>query len=78
MRALALVGVLLAATPAAADPRRQTLIASVLEDFARLSEADCPAQARGQSASRRAPCVIAASIAHATEVSAPLPRRVPR
>jgi len=31
---------LFAATPVAQDPRRQTLIASVLEDFARLSEAD--------------------------------------
>ena len=29
-----------AATPVAQDPRRQTLIASVLDDFARLSEAD--------------------------------------
>jgi hypothetical protein len=29
-----------AATPVAQDPRRQTLIASVLEDFARLSEVD--------------------------------------
>jgi hypothetical protein len=29
-----------AATPGAQDPRRQTLIASVLEDFARLLEAD--------------------------------------
>ena len=29
-----------AATPIARDPRRQTLIASVLEDFARLSGAD--------------------------------------
>ena len=28
---------LFAATPAAQDPRRQTLIANVLEDFARLS-----------------------------------------
>lgn len=31
---------LFATTPVAQDPRRQTLIASVLEDFARLSEAD--------------------------------------
>jgi hypothetical protein len=29
-----------AATPAAQDPRRQTLIATVLEDFARLREDD--------------------------------------
>jgi hypothetical protein len=29
-----------AATPVAQDPRRQTLIASVLEDFARLSDID--------------------------------------
>jgi hypothetical protein len=29
-----------AATPVAQDPRRQTLIASVLDDFARLAEAD--------------------------------------
>ncbi len=29
---------LFAATPVAQDPRRQTLIASVLEDFARLSD----------------------------------------
>ena len=31
---------LFATTPVAQDPRRQTLIASVLEDFERLSEAD--------------------------------------
>jgi hypothetical protein len=31
---------LLAATPAARDPRRKTLIANVLEDLRRLSEAD--------------------------------------
>jgi hypothetical protein len=31
---------LFAATPVAQDPRRQTLIASVLEDFTRLSEAE--------------------------------------
>jgi hypothetical protein len=31
---------LFAATSVAQDPRRQTLIASVLEDFARLTEAD--------------------------------------
>jgi hypothetical protein len=31
---------LFAATPIAQDPRRQTLIASVLEDFARLTEID--------------------------------------
>jgi hypothetical protein len=31
---------LFAATPAAQDPRRQTLIATVLEDFARLREDD--------------------------------------
>ena len=31
---------LFAATPLAQDPRRQTLIASVLDDFARLSGAD--------------------------------------
>jgi hypothetical protein len=31
---------LFAATSVAQDPRRQTLIASVLEDFARLKEAD--------------------------------------
>lgn len=31
---------LFAATPIAQDPRRQTLIASVLDDFARLSDAD--------------------------------------
>jgi hypothetical protein len=31
---------LFAATPVAQDPRRQTLIASVLDDFARLSDAD--------------------------------------
>jgi hypothetical protein len=30
---------LFASTPAAQDPRRQTLIASVLDDFARLSRA---------------------------------------
>jgi hypothetical protein len=31
---------LFASTPAAQDPRRQTLIANVLEDFQRLSRAD--------------------------------------
>jgi hypothetical protein len=31
---------LFATTPVAQDPRRQTLIASVLEDFARLTELD--------------------------------------
>jgi hypothetical protein len=31
---------LFATTPLAQDPRRQTLIASVLEDFARLTELD--------------------------------------
>lgn len=31
---------LFAATPAAQDPRRQTLIANVLEDFARLSKSE--------------------------------------
>jgi hypothetical protein len=31
---------LFASTPIAQDPRRQTLIASVLEDFARLSEVE--------------------------------------
>ena len=35
-----------AATPVAQDPRRQTLIASVLDDFARLSEADGGAAAK--------------------------------
>jgi hypothetical protein len=33
---------LFAATPAAQDPRRQTLIANLLEDFRRLSRADEP------------------------------------
>ena len=37
---------LFAATPVAQDPRRQTLIASVLEDFVRLSEADGAEPAR--------------------------------
>jgi hypothetical protein len=31
---------LFAATPTAQDPRRQRLVASVLEDFARLTEAE--------------------------------------
>jgi hypothetical protein len=37
---------LFAATPVAQDPRRQTLIASVLDDFARLSESDSVQAAR--------------------------------
>jgi hypothetical protein len=33
---------LFASTPAAQDPRRQTLIAAVLDDFQRLSSPDAP------------------------------------
>ena len=37
---------LFAATPLAEDPRRQKLIASVLDDFARLGEADAAGPAK--------------------------------
>lgn len=37
---------LFAATPIAQDPRRQTLVASVLEDFTRLSAADAAEESR--------------------------------